>query len=435
MTNPNDVPVVAVVEGPNDTVERVALDPAGEANDSRRLVGLENGSYTVRTLTADGREREVGRERLAVDCPAAGDGPGLGPVETTVACDVDGDGGVLVVANPNDVPVQVVVVGPNDTDERATLGPAGEDDDRLRLDGLVNGTYTVRTLTAEDENGTEVGVEAVAVDCAPTAPDEPDEPDEPAPPVNLRPVGATADCDDDGGVLVVTNPNEVAVQVGVEGPGDTEERVTLDPAGEEDDELALDTLENGTYTVRTLTGEDENVTEVGVDTVEIACEADAGVDSDEGETGLEPADGESENGTAPPTATTNRTRGTRPTTANRRRPTATTPRTRTATTARRVTTATMRTARRVTTATMRTARRRTERRRTVRRRTVRRVTTARRRTARMKTAGTTRRTVRRRTAKRKTRTTRTKRARTGATRRTTAGSPRNDRGGPSGTHV
>ncbi|WP_284013534.1 hypothetical protein [Halobaculum litoreum] len=300
MTNPNDVPVVAVVEGPNDTVERVALDPAGEANDSRRLVGLENGSYTVRTLTADGREREVGRERLAVDCPAAGDGPGLGPVETTVACDVDGDGGVLVVANPNDVPVQVVVVGPNDTDERATLGPAGEDDDRLRLDGLVNGTYTVRTLTAEDENGTEVGVEAVAVDCAPTAPDEPDEPDEPAPPVNLRPVGATADCDDDGGVLVVTNPNEVAVQVDVEGPGDTEERVTLDPAGEEDDELALDTLENGTYTVRTLTGEDENVTEVGVDTVEIACEADAGVDSDEGETGLEPADGESENGTAPP---------------------------------------------------------------------------------------------------------------------------------------
>ncbi|WP_284013535.1 integrin alpha [Halobaculum litoreum] len=82
-------------------------------------------------------------------------------------------------------------------------------------------------------------------------------------------------CRDDGGRLVVTNPNDEPVRVVVTGPGGFERRTTLDAEGG-DDALRLSALPDGDYRVRTLTAGEGDGETVGRDTLTVECADDGG---------------------------------------------------------------------------------------------------------------------------------------------------------------
>ncbi|MFC7045616.1 hypothetical protein ACFQH6_09550 [Halobacteriaceae archaeon GCM10025711] len=80
-----------------------------------------------------------------------------------VATQCTESGGLIEATNPNGVPVQVDVEGPDEYERRVTVGPG----ETATFDGtLSNGEYLVRTFTAEDENVRQVGDgQTVTVDC------------------------------------------------------------------------------------------------------------------------------------------------------------------------------------------------------------------------------------------------------------------------------
>ncbi len=75
-------------------------------------------------------------------------------------------------------------------------------------------------------------------------------------------------CTPDGGRLVVTNPNDAAVQVEVTGPRQYENRMTV-ASGET---TTFEGLGNGRYEVRTLSGADEDARQIGdAEPVVVTC--------------------------------------------------------------------------------------------------------------------------------------------------------------------
>ncbi|MFB6184518.1 MAG: hypothetical protein ABEI96_08185 [Haloarculaceae archaeon] len=246
VTNDNDVAVQVDVEGPG-IERRFTLDPG----ESERLQELDNGDYTVRTLTAeDENVRVVDTQTATIDCEQ----PQPEPDSLLFQTDCRDDGGLLKIRNPasNEQALKYDVSGPNGYENSSVLEPG----ETVQLSGLANGTYRLLGLTVEGEPQQTVTDETLTIDCEQLQPQP--EPD---------PVGVETKCTDSGGVLQVTNGNDVAVQVDIEGPG-VERRFTLDPGQSE----RLQELDNGTYTVRTLTADDENVRVVDTQTVEIDCE-------------------------------------------------------------------------------------------------------------------------------------------------------------------
>jgi hypothetical protein len=84
---------------------------------------------------------------------------------------------VLTARNPNEVPIQVDVTGP-DVERRVTVEPG----ETATFPELANGEYTVVTLSAFDENVFRVGEETATVDC--------ETPESPAPSIPAPPVPA-----------------------------------------------------------------------------------------------------------------------------------------------------------------------------------------------------------------------------------------------------
>jgi uncharacterized protein involved in tellurium resistance len=243
--NPNDRAVDVAVTGPGGFEERATV----EAGDTAEFSGLGDGDYRVRTLDADGDQ--VGDARsVGVRCPTE-------PVEVTRQ-ECNESGGVVVVRNPNEEPVQVDVGGPGGFERRVTVDPG----ESSTFAGLANGDYTITTLSAIDENVYRIGEASVTVDCPPTDPVE---------------VGSTR-CTADGGNLTVRNPNDQPVQVVVTGPEGFEETATVEPGTTH----TFEELPDGDYEVRTRTPDGGQVG--SPQSVTVACptaavEADASCDA------------------------------------------------------------------------------------------------------------------------------------------------------------
>ncbi|MFB6130870.1 MAG: hypothetical protein ABEJ28_08630 [Salinigranum sp.] len=171
-----------------------------------------------------------------------GDGSG-GAVDLSTDC--RGDVGVLVATNTTDRAVRVVVDGPDGLDvigESLALDPNSE----IRLTGLPDGEYLVRTLT---RGGDQTDWRVLSVAC------------------RLQGVAVGTDCEDGEGVITAENPNDEAVLVDVDGP-DGEDEVgglaRIDP----DESKSFDGLSDGEYLVRTLTGDQE---QIGWEVVTVDC--------------------------------------------------------------------------------------------------------------------------------------------------------------------
>jgi hypothetical protein len=237
--NPNDVAVVVKVSGP-DGATQFQLGP-GEAE---RLTELADGDYRVRSQTVDsGEEVEVDDSRVEIDCEEELEA-------LTVRTDCGRDGGKLEVQNPNDVSVVVKVSGP-DGATQFQLDPG----EANRLTELADGDYRVRSQTVD--SGEEVDVEdsRVEIDCEETDDD-----------ASLSALTVRTDCGSDGGKLEVENPNDVAVEVRVVGPGAPTE-FELGPGEAE----RLTGLPDRAYPIRAQTVDSGEDVEVEGSPVKIDC--------------------------------------------------------------------------------------------------------------------------------------------------------------------
>ncbi|MFD1513919.1 hypothetical protein [Halomarina rubra] len=231
VANDEDVAVAVTVNGPDEFEQVLTV----EANSQQSLSDLTDGQYTVtsRTLAGD----LLGQESVTFDCF---EDPTPEPVSVTQSC--VGADGLFAIANDNAVAVNVTVTGPEGFDETRTVAPG---DDVLFVN-LADGAYTVTTSVA----GQQVGEEMLTVDC-----------DEETPGA----VSVLSQCTDMGGEFTVTNANDVAVNVTIDGPTISDQQVTLG-AGEE---WVVPDLADGEYTVTTsYRGQTVDERTVTVDCVE-----------------------------------------------------------------------------------------------------------------------------------------------------------------------
>jgi len=136
------------------------------ANSQASFTNLANGTYTVVTLNSAGTT-EVGRHNIVVNCDLGGN-PELVRAQVSLICVPNS--GKFIIANFNNIPLRVVITGPNNYSNTITVNAQAN----ALVTGLIDGTYTVSSFTT-GTGGVQVGAtQTIIVDCIET-PDTPDD--------------------------------------------------------------------------------------------------------------------------------------------------------------------------------------------------------------------------------------------------------------------
>ena len=165
--------------------------------------------------------------------------------KVTVSVGCENHLGVINLDNPNNASVFVRVAGPGGFLATATILGGSQ---AAFLD-LLNGLYNVTTLTGEF--GQEVGTDILTVFC---------------PEQDLQGAIIRVACEDDGGKMTLTNPNNATILAIVTGENGFNTNVTIQAGGE----AVIDGLLNGGYLIVTELAATNQV--IGIQCIAVICQ-------------------------------------------------------------------------------------------------------------------------------------------------------------------